>query len=34
LAKGKKLHDRRETMKTREASREMERAMKGSRRGD
>jgi len=32
LAKGKKLHDRRETIKTREASREVERAMKGSRR--
>ena len=28
LAKGKKQHDRRETIKTREASREMERAMK------
>ena len=34
LAKGKKQHDRRETIKTREASREMERAMKGSRRKD
>ena len=34
LAKGKKQHDRRETIKTREASREVERAMKGSRRGD
>src|SRR2546422_2311578 len=31
LAKGKKLHDRRETMKRREASREMERAMKEKR---
>jgi SsrA-binding protein len=28
LAKGKKQHDRRETIKTREASREVERAMK------
>ena len=28
LAKGKKQHDRRESIKTREASREMERAMK------
>ena len=32
LAKGKKQHDRRESIKTREASREMERAMKGPRR--
>ncbi|HEV8327751.1 MAG TPA: SsrA-binding protein SmpB [Nitrospiraceae bacterium] len=32
LAKGKKQHDRRESIKTREASREVERAMKGSRR--
>ena len=32
LAKGKKQHDRRETIKAREASREVERAMKGSRR--
>ncbi len=31
LAKGKKLHDRRETIKTREASREVERAMKEKR---
>ncbi|MDP1769985.1 MAG: SsrA-binding protein SmpB [Nitrospirota bacterium] len=31
LAKGKKQHDRRESDKTREASREVERAMKGSR---
>ena len=31
LAKGKKQHDRRETIKTREASREVERAMKGKR---
>ena len=31
LAKGKKLHDRRETIKTREASREVERAMKDKR---
>ena len=31
LAKGKKQHDRRETIKTREASREMERAMKDKR---
>ena len=31
LAKGKKLHDRRETLKTREASREVERAMKEKR---
>ena len=33
LAKGKKQHDRRESIKAREASREVERAMKGSRRG-
>ena len=33
LAKGKKEYDRRETIKTREAGREMERAMKGGRRG-
>ena len=32
LAKGKKQHDRRASIKTREASREVERAMKGSRR--
>jgi len=32
LAKGKKQHDRRESIKTREAIREVERAMKGSRR--
>jgi SsrA-binding protein len=32
LAKGKKQHDRREAIKTREATREVERAMKGSRR--
>jgi SsrA-binding protein len=31
LAKGKKQHDRRETIKTREASREVERAMKDKR---
>ncbi len=31
LAKGKKHHDRRETIKTREASREVERAMKEKR---
>jgi SsrA-binding protein len=31
LAKGKKQHDRRETLKTREASREVERAMKEKR---
>ena len=31
LAKGKKQHDRRETIKTREASREVERAMKEER---
>jgi SsrA-binding protein len=28
LAKGKKLHDRRDTIKSREASREVERAIK------
>jgi SsrA-binding protein len=33
LARGKKEYDRRETIKRREAGREMERAMKGSRRG-
>jgi len=33
LAKGKKEYDRRETIKTREAGREMERAMKGERQG-
>ena len=33
LAKGKKEYDRRETIKTREAGREMERAMKDGRRG-
>jgi len=33
LAKGKKEYDRRETIKQREAGREMERAMKGGRRG-
>lgn len=33
LAKGKKEYDRRETIKTREAGREMERAMKGGRQG-
>jgi SsrA-binding protein len=33
LARGKKEYDRRETIKQREVSREMERAMKGSRRG-
>jgi len=33
LAKGKKEYDRRETMKTREAGREMERAMKDGKRG-
>ena len=32
VAKGKKQHDRRASIKTREASREVERAMKGSRR--
>jgi SsrA-binding protein len=32
LAKGKKQYDRRETIKEREAGREVERAMKGSRR--
>lgn len=34
LAKGKKQYDRRETIKAREAGREMDRAMKGSRRGE
>ncbi|HEU4684179.1 MAG TPA: SsrA-binding protein SmpB [Nitrospira sp.] len=33
LAKGKKLYDRRETIKAREAGREVERAIKGARRG-
>jgi len=33
LAKGKKDYDRRETLKTREAGREMERAMKDGKRG-
>ncbi|TAL10128.1 MAG: SsrA-binding protein SmpB [Nitrospirae bacterium] len=33
VAKGKKDYDRRETIKTREAGREMERAMKGGRQG-
>jgi SsrA-binding protein len=33
LAKGKKQYDRRETIKSREAGREVERAMKGARRG-
>jgi len=33
LAKGKKQYDRRETIKSREAGREVERAMKGVRRG-
>lgn len=33
LAKGKKQHDRREAIKEREAGREVERAMKGARRG-
>ena len=33
LAKGKKAYDRRETIKQREAVREMERAMKGGRQG-
>jgi len=33
LARGKKEYDRRETIKQREAGREMERAMKGGRRG-
>ena len=33
LARGKKEYDRRETIKEREAGREMERAMKGSRQG-
>lgn len=34
LAKGKKQYDRRETIKEREAGREVERAMKGRRRGE
>lgn len=34
LAKGKKLYDRRETIKTREAGREMERAIKGRKRDE
>jgi len=36
LAKGKRMHDKRETLKAREAGREMERAVKGARsdRGD
>ena len=34
LAKGKKQHDRRESIKTREASREVERAMKSGKRGE
>lgn len=34
LAKGKKHYDRRETVKSREAGREMERAMKGAKRGE
>lgn len=34
LAKGKKQYDRREAIKEREAGREVERAMKGARRGD
>lgn len=34
LAKGKKLYDRRESLKTREAGREMERAIKGQKRGE
>ena len=34
LAKGKKQHDRRESIKTREASREVERAMKSRKRGE
>ena len=33
VAKGKKLYDRRESIKEREAGREMERALKGARRG-
>jgi SsrA-binding protein len=33
LAKGKKLYDRRDTIKAREAGREVERALKGARRG-
>ena len=34
LAKGKKLYDRRESQKTREAGREMERAIKGRKRDE
>ena len=34
LARGKKQHDRREAIKDREAGREVERAMKGARRGE
>lgn len=34
LAKGKKQYDRRETIKAREAGREVERAIKGGRRGE
>ena len=34
LAKGKKQYDRRESIKTREAGREVDRAMKAGRRGD
>lgn len=34
LARGKKQYDRRETIKSREAGREMERALKGGRRGE
>jgi len=34
LAKGKKLYDRRESLKTREAGREMERAIKGRKRDE
>jgi len=33
LARGKRAYDRRETIKQREAGREMERAMKGGRKG-
>jgi len=33
LARGKREYDRRETIKQREAGREMERAMKGGRKG-
>lgn len=33
LAKGKRFYDRREAIKSREAGREMERALKGARRG-